>query len=120
MPYSIPILTIVVVGYLTKYVPARAAKIALASGVGLYIFSQFILKPLIGADGYPHFLHVMAILFVLNTLIMLAIGRSSPREEPFVLKDTGAVDLARMVAREARRYGYRRCGRFDLHCVRMM
>ena len=91
--YSIPILTIVVVGYLTKSVPAKAAKIALASGVGLYIFSQFVLKPLVGADGYPHFLHVMAILFVLNVLIMLVIGRLNPREEPFVLKDVGAVDV---------------------------
>ena len=31
--YSIPILTIIVVGYLTKYVPALAAKIGIISGV---------------------------------------------------------------------------------------
>ena len=31
--YSIPILTIVVVGYLTKFVPAKAAKIGLALAV---------------------------------------------------------------------------------------
>jgi len=44
--YSIPILTIIVVGFATKYVPAIAAKIALWSGVVLYSISQFILKPI--------------------------------------------------------------------------
>lgn len=43
--YSIPILTIIVVGYLTKWVPAKAAKIALVLGSLLYIISQFGLKP---------------------------------------------------------------------------
>ena len=67
--YSIPILTIILVGYLTKYVPAIAAKIAIISGVVLYSMSQFILKPfVIGSEDYPHFLHVMAILFVLNEI----------------------------------------------------
>ncbi|HAT64375.1 MAG TPA: solute:sodium symporter family transporter, partial [Flavobacteriaceae bacterium] len=43
--YSIPILTIIVVGFLTKRVPAIAAKIGLLSGSILYIISQFILQP---------------------------------------------------------------------------
>lgn len=82
--YSIPILTIIVVGYLTKYVPALAAKIGIISGSVLYILSQFIIKPyVIGADNYPHFLHVMAILFVLNVIIMLIIGALYPRENEY-------------------------------------
>jgi SSS family solute:Na+ symporter len=72
--YSIPILTIILVGIFSRRVPPIAAKIGLASGVGLYIVSQFILKPALGADGYPHYLHVMFILFVLNVCIMLLIG----------------------------------------------
>ena len=92
--YSIPILTIIVVGYLTKYVPAIAAKIAILLGVILYSISQFILKPyVIGDDNYPHFLHVMAFLFVLNILIMLIIGRLKPRKEAFVLSYTNQVDI---------------------------
>lgn len=92
--YSIPILTIIVVGYLTKYVPAVAAKVAIVSGVVLYSVSQFILKPfVIGNDYYPHFLHVMAILFVLNVLIMLLIGRFKPREEAYEQKYTEQVDI---------------------------
>jgi SSS family solute:Na+ symporter len=91
--YSIPILTIIVVGYLTKYVPASAAKIGLISGSVLYIISQFVVKPYVGSENYPHFLHVMAILFVLNTLIMLVIGNLRPKPEAYVQKYTEKVDI---------------------------
>ena len=92
--YSIPILTIIVVGYFTKYVPAVAAKIAILSGVILYSISQFVLKPyVIGEDGYPHFLHVMAILFLFNVLLMLIIGKLKPRTEAFSLNYTEEVDI---------------------------
>jgi len=113
--YSIPILTIIVVGYLTKRVPAIAAKIGIISGSLLYIISQFWLQPkfisaaleeanaagvtdaaelaLIEADAYPHYLHVMAILFILNSAIMLIIGAIYPRKEAFELKYTEQVDI---------------------------
>lgn len=113
--YSIPILTIITVGYLTKRVPAIAAKIGILSGSILYIISQFIMKPnfveaalteaeaagitdaaqlaKVEADAYPHFLHVMAILFVSNILIMLIIGKFKPRKEPFVLQYTEQVNI---------------------------
>lgn len=112
--YNIPILTIIVVGYLTKRVPAIAAKIALFSGVILYSISQFLMGPyfvntalekakasgitdeaalnLVKAEAYPHFLHVMAILFVINVLIMLIIGKLYPQEKAFVLEYTKQVD----------------------------
>lgn len=109
--YSIPIFTIIVVGYLTKRVPAIAAKIAVLSGVILYSISQFILKPnviasakagitdadqlsLVEKTAYPHFLHVMAILFLCNVLIMLIIGRVKPREIPYKLVDSNEVDTS--------------------------
>lgn len=93
--YSIPILTIIVVGYLTKRVPAIAAKIGIVSGSLLYILSQFILQPYFENQGmaYPHYLDVMAILFVLNVVIMLVIGRIYPRKEPFVQEYTKQVDI---------------------------
>jgi SSS family solute:Na+ symporter len=92
--YSIPILTIIVVGYFTRYVPAIAAKIAIASGVVLYSISQFILKPfVVGEDNYPHFLHVMALLFVFNVLVMLLIGKLNPMAKAFELPYTQAVDI---------------------------
>uniref|UniRef100_UPI00404951B1 solute:sodium symporter family transporter n=1 Tax=Flavobacterium sp. TaxID=239 RepID=UPI00404951B1 len=113
--YSIPILTIIIVGYTTKRVPAIAAKIGLVSGCLLYIVSQFFMKPyfvanalktaeqngikdvaqlaLIKAQAYPHYLDIMAILFVLNVLIMLVIGKIKPRKEPFVQEYTKQVDI---------------------------
>jgi len=92
--YSIPILTIIVVGFLTKYVPALAAKIGIISGSILYIISQFIIKPyVVEEDNYPHFLHVMAILFVMNILIMLFVGKFKPRKEAYVLEYTKQVDV---------------------------
>ena len=103
--YSIPILTIIIVGYLTKRVPAIAAKVAIIVGVVLYSISQFIIKPTFNivemVDGvetvtdntYPHFLHVMAILFLLNVVIMLVIGKLKPREKAFELQYTNQVDI---------------------------
>ena len=110
--YSIPILTIIIVGYLTKRVPALAAKVGIISGAVLYSISQFVLKPyfinraelaagdvseaeleLITANAYPHFLHVMAILFLLNVIIMLIIGRLKPRHNDFKLIYTNQVDI---------------------------
>ncbi len=113
--YSIPIFTIIVVGYLTKRVPAIAAKIGIFSGSLLYIISQFWLGPnmkesaiaaakaagvtdpaalkLVEADAYPHYLHVMAILFLSNVIIMLIIGYFKPRATPFELEYTKQVDI---------------------------
>ncbi|WP_086475897.1 MULTISPECIES: solute:sodium symporter family transporter [Arenibacter] len=113
--YSIPILTVIVVGYLTKRVPSIAAKIGIFSGSILYIISQFFLKDhfvekaisaakesgitdasalrLIEAEAYPHYLHIMAILFVTNAVIMLLIGKFYPRKEPFKLEYTQQVSI---------------------------
>ncbi|HRM74765.1 MAG TPA: hypothetical protein PLI13_08695, partial [Paracoccus sp. (in: a-proteobacteria)] len=91
--YSIPILTIILVGIFSRRVPPIAAKIGLASGVGLYIVSQFVLKPALGADGYPHYLHVMFILFVLNVCIMLLIGRMRPMQRSWTPSGEAPVDM---------------------------
>ena len=45
------------------------------------------------ADAYPHYLHVMAILFILNILIMLIIGKLYPRKEAYVQEYTKQVDI---------------------------
>ena len=81
-------------GYLTKRVPAIAAKIAIVTGSLLYILSQFVLKPyVVGEENYPHFLHVMAILFLLNVAIMLIIGKLYPRKEDYVQEYTKQVSI---------------------------
>ena len=58
----------------------------------MYSISQFVLAPKYG-DDYPHFLHVMAILFVFNVLLMLIIGKIYPRSEDYVQNYTQQVDI---------------------------
>ncbi|WP_037320793.1 solute:sodium symporter family transporter [Salegentibacter sp. Hel_I_6] len=91
--YSIPILTIVIVGYLTKRIPAIAAKVAIFSGVGFYLIYLGLKYFVVGEDALPHYLHVMAILFALNVIIMFAIGKWKPRIQPFILDYTKQVDI---------------------------
>lgn len=113
--YSIPILTIIVVGFLTKKVPAIAAKIGIISGSIMYIVSQFIIGPsliekavevakasgvtdpealrLVEAGAYPHYLHIMAILFIANILIMLIIGKFFPNKNIYIQEYTKQVDI---------------------------
>jgi SSS family solute:Na+ symporter len=100
---SVPIFAVVIVGVFTKRVPALGAKIVLTAGVGLYLISLIFLEPyfrnsaveeaiangitnqselsIIGAEAYPHYLHVMGILFVVNILIMFIIGKLKPSKE---------------------------------------
>ena len=91
--YSIPILTIIIVGYTTKYVPAIAAKIGLFSGCLLYI--TYMLIDIYSPEVFSrlHFLDICAILFILNILIMLIIGYFKPREEAYVQEYTKQVDI---------------------------
>jgi SSS family solute:Na+ symporter len=93
--YTIPILTIILVGYLTKYVPPIAAKIAMGVGVVMYSFSQFFLKGYVEAGGgeYPHYLHIMAIIFLFNIGLMLLIGKLKPRAEAYEQQYTKQVDI---------------------------
>lgn len=111
---SVPIFAVVVVGIYTKRVPALGAKIVLVGGVLLYLVSQFVFSPyfvenalsnaaangitdpkslsVIKAEAYPHFLHVMGILFVLNVLFMLVVGKYYPRKTAYEEVVTDDVD----------------------------
>ncbi len=111
---SVPILAVVVIGILTKKVPALGAKVVLIVGVLMYLVSQFMMAPmirenaittavesgttdtaelaLIEAGAYPHFLHIMGILFVVNIIIMLVIGMIKPKTEAYVPKITEVID----------------------------
>ncbi len=111
---SVPILAVVVVGIVTKKVPAIGAKFVLVGGVIMYLISLIGLGPVmvsnalekaaangitdaaelavIKAEAYPHFLHVMGILFVVNIIIMLVFGAIRPKTEVYVPKVTTAID----------------------------
>ncbi|MDO4274700.1 MAG: solute:sodium symporter family transporter [Eubacteriales bacterium] len=86
--YNMPILAAVVVGIFSKRVPAMGPKVALITHVILYSASKVIpgVRDL-------HYLYVLSALFVIDTCIMLLVGKLRPRKEEFVLQDVHAVDL---------------------------
>ena len=112
---SVPILAVVLIGIITKRVPAKAAKIVLIGGVLMYLISLLGLQPyftnqametaatngiidakelgIIKANAYPHFLHIMGILFVINIAIMLIIGKLYPKQEVYVPIVTEEIDI---------------------------
>lgn len=85
--FSIPIFTLVFVGFVTKRVPPLAAKIALVLYLVCYSYTQLV------NDFGIHWLHIVAILFVLNVSIMLIFGRFLPTKSSFERPAQGAVDL---------------------------
>ncbi|MBU8568552.1 solute:sodium symporter family transporter [Virgibacillus pantothenticus] len=84
--YSLPILAMVVVGFFTKWVSAIAAKTMVITHFILYGLTKFIIPDV-------NFLYVFAILFPIDVLTMLVIGRWKPRERPYVMITKDVVDL---------------------------
>jgi len=89
--YSVPILTVIIVGVLTKRVPAIAAK------AGIIFAFTFYVTYIILSKGFemdlPHFLHVQFAAFALTILLMLVIGKMKPRDTDYVQEYTEQVDV---------------------------
>jgi SSS family solute:Na+ symporter len=85
--YNIPVITIVLVGFFTSHVPAIAAKIVII----FHVFAYALLKFVIDID--VNFIHIYAILFVVEVSIMLAIGKGYPRLDKVIYHKTNAVNL---------------------------
>ncbi|EHJ01211.1 SSS sodium solute transporter superfamily [Clostridium sp. DL-VIII] len=96
--FNVPIFTIVFIGYVTKKVPAIAAKISIVLFVLTYGTLQLVIKPDI------HYLYQLAILFVVSCIIMLVIGKIRPRATEYTLKDNNVVDI------KPWKYRYEACG----------
>jgi SSS family solute:Na+ symporter len=114
---SVPILAVVTVGMFSKKVPAIGAKVVLIGGVLMYLISLLFLSPhftssaleaaqasgitdpaeldVIKATAYPHFLHVMGILFVVNMIIMFIFRAIKPvsAEYQYVPVVTDEIDV---------------------------
>jgi solute:Na+ symporter, SSS family len=73
--YNIPVIAVVLVGLFTKRVPAIGAKIAIVFHVIAYGLLQFAFKEYVSI----HFLHLYAILFIVEVGIMLTAGYFRPR-----------------------------------------
>ena len=85
--YTIPILNVLLLGVVHKRLPAFAAKFGLIFGSLLYCFLSFVVKLEI------HFLHLMFLIFILNSSLMLSIAYFRPNKKPWVQVYTKQVDI---------------------------
>lgn len=86
--YNIPVIAVVVIGLFTGRVPPLGPKLAVLFHVVAYGMLQFVIKPDI------HFIHIYGILFVVEVLLMLLVGRLRPLAEPRVAPCRPQVDLS--------------------------
>lgn len=91
--FNIPIIVLVMVGLLTKRVPAIAAKVAIFFHVITYFMLVWGFKWLVGWTVPIHFVHVYAILFWVEVVIMLVISKIAPREKPWVYEKKAKVNM---------------------------
>lgn len=90
--YFIPIFSVMLVGLLSKRVPAVAANVALIAGFVLIALGYFV-SPFDKWVEAVHEFHFLGIVFVTLILTMLLISKLNPRESDYVQQDTGEVDL---------------------------
>ena len=93
--HSVPILAIIIVGIFSKRVTGRGANIALVFSVVVYLILMFVIRPICLESGifFPHFLHLMGIIFVLAVIIMFSVSAIKPRESDYVQEYTKQVDI---------------------------
>lgn len=90
--YFIPIFSVMLVGMLSKHVPAIAAKVALVVGFTVISLCYFV-SPFIEIAEEIHGFHFLGVVFVSLVLLMLLIGKLKPRESPWKQEYSGDVDL---------------------------
>jgi SSS family solute:Na+ symporter len=90
--YFIPIFAVVLVGVLSKRVPALAAKTALIFGFAAIAAGYFI-PPLASWVAVIGEFHFLGIVFATLVLLMLAIGWLAPRDTPWQQEHSGDVDI---------------------------
>ncbi|MEP3050720.1 MAG: solute:sodium symporter family transporter [Erythrobacter sp.] len=87
--YNIPTIVIVIVGLFTARVPALGAKIVIVFHVLAYALLRFVLDDVVTL----HFIHLYAVLFVIEVAIMLVCGWLRPREEAWQFTRNEQVDM---------------------------
>ena len=87
--YNIPVITIVLVGLFTRNVPAIGAKLVIIFHVIAYGLAKFVVDDVITL----HFLHLYAVLFVIEVAIMLTAAKITPRETPWTFTPEARTDM---------------------------
>ncbi len=90
--YFIPIFAVVLIGMLTRRVPAIAAKLGLIVGFSLIAIGYFV-PPFNQIVDSIHEFHFLGLVFAWLLIMMLVIGELRPRETEFEQQDVGAVDM---------------------------
>ncbi len=90
--YFIPIFAVVIVGMLSKRVPAVAAKLALIAGFVMIAVGYFV-PPFDHLVAAMHEFHFLGAVFALLVVTMLVIGKLKPSPEAWVHVDAKAVDI---------------------------
>ncbi|MES1249547.1 MAG: solute:sodium symporter family transporter, partial [Chitinophaga rupis] len=85
--FNVPIFTILFIGFVTRRVPAIAAKVGLIFFILCYGALQLFV------DTGLHFLHILFILFLLTSALMLLIGRLYPMATPYRQQVNNLVDI---------------------------
>ena len=85
--YNIPVITIVLIGLFTSHVPAIGAKVAIIFHVIAYGLIKFVF------DVDLHFIHLYAVLFLIEAAIMLTFGYLSPKTDGRHFTNEPKVDL---------------------------
>lgn len=91
--FNIPIIVILLVGIFTKRVPALAAKVVIIFHVITYYMLVWGTQHLFDFAVPIHFIHIYAILFVVEAAIMIAIGLWKPTAKPYTFRSEAAVDM---------------------------
>lgn len=85
--FNVPIFTLMFMGIVTKRVPSIAAKVGLGFFISAYAFTQLVY------DFHLHFLHILAILFLITCGLMFIIGKLYPMATPYSLKLNNLVSV---------------------------
>lgn len=87
--YNIPIISLVLVGLMTKRVPALAAKMGVFVYIAFYVMCVFVLKIDL------NYIHIMGIGFFLSVGTMLLIGKLKPRDTDYEITEVDrGMDMA--------------------------
>ncbi|KRG11065.1 solute:sodium symporter family transporter [Staphylococcus sp. NAM3COL9] len=91
--FNIPIIVIVLIGIFSKRVPPSGAKIVIIFYVFIYYFLMWGM-PMVFHFTLPiNFIHIQGLLFLIETIFLLVLGKVKPLKEPFTFKDKSVVDL---------------------------
>lgn len=85
--YNIPVIAIVLVGLFSNHVPALGAKIVIIFHVIAYALLKFVF------DVEINFIHIYAILFIVEVSIMAIVGRMYPLQKDWHYERKDTVDL---------------------------